>query len=203
MRTMEIEVRSIESALIAAEEQLRVNRKYLKTEIIKEKRTFLGKKKLIVKVIVETDFKNLIYNYLVSILDSMEIKYSVDIKELDNSTGFYIETENNPLLIGKEGRTLKALQSLCKKIANIYFEEKINFTVDVGGYKEMRMLHLEMLATKTAKEVMRSKIPTKLDPMNSYERRVIHAKLSEWRDVLTESIGIDPNRCLIIKPKAK
>jgi spoIIIJ-associated protein len=60
-----------------------------------------------------------------------------------------------------------------------------------------------MLATKTAKEVARTKIEAVLDPMNSYERRIVHSKLADWRDVVTESLGEEPNRCLVIKPRVK
>ena len=68
-------------------------------------------------------------------------------------------------------------------------------------YKSNRVHQLEILATKTAKEVAKSKISVKLKPMNSYERRIIHEKLSEWRDVFTESEGQGENRAIVIKPK--
>ena len=64
-------------------------------------------------------------------------------------------------------------------------------------------MQLEILATKVAKEVAKTKTEVKLDPMNSYERRIIHTKLSDWRDVYTESVGEEPNRYLVIKPRKK
>src|SRR5690606_3882923 len=109
----------------------------------------------------------------------------------------------NPLLIGNRGRTIEALQTLVRQVISKYSDEHLICTVDVGGYKEKRKLQLEILATKTAKEVARTKIEAKLDPMNSYERRIIHAKLADWRDVYTESVGEEPNRSVVIKPRKK
>ncbi len=73
--------------------------------------------------------------------------------------------------------------------------------VDIGGYKANRKKQLEILATKTAKEVARTKVAVKLDPMNAYERRIIHTKLAEWRDVITKSEGEKNKRYLVIRPK--
>ena len=104
------------------------------------------------------------------------------------------------MLIGRDGKTLAALQSMAKQISYVFSDEPQNITIDVGGYKEKRILQLEILATKTAKEVAKTKVEARLKPMNSYERRIVHAKLSEWRDVETESVGEEPNRYLVIKP---
>ena len=75
--------------------------------------------------------------------------------------------------------------------------------VDIGGYKANRKKQLEILATKTAKSVARTRIEVKLDPMNAYERRIIHTKLSDWRDVSTISEGEGHDRHLVIKPKRR
>jgi spoIIIJ-associated protein len=75
--------------------------------------------------------------------------------------------------------------------------------LDVGGYKENRKRQLEILATKTAKDVARSRVEAKLRPMNAYERRIIHTKLAEWRDVSTISEGEGQDRHLVIKPKRR
>jgi spoIIIJ-associated protein len=74
-------------------------------------------------------------------------------------------------------------------------------TLDIANYFENHKRQLEILATKTAKDVARSKIEVKLDPMNAYDRRIIHTKLSEWRDVETESQGEGEERALVIRPK--
>ena len=82
-----------------------------------------------------------------------------------------------------------------------FVDEPLLITLDIGNYHENRKRQLEILATKTAKDVARSRIAVKLDPMNAFDRRIIHAKLSEWRDVETESEGEGEERAIIIRPK--
>lgn len=203
MKTLNLEVRSIEEAYEAAIKEFRVSRENIKVEILKEKKSLLKGKSYTVEASIDVDIIDTVYKYLTTMFEDMGVEYSIDIKTEDSATIFKIQTDSNPLLIGKEGKTLNAIQFLCKQLMYIYTEEKINFNIDIGGYKDNRILQLEMLATKTAKEVARTKIDAVLDPMNSYERRIIHSKLAEWRDVVTESIGEEPNRCLVIKPRVK
>jgi spoIIIJ-associated protein len=143
--------------------------------------------------------------YIESILQAMGITYQLEVRSLNNETEIYynIHTDENPLLIGVKGKTLDALQVLVRNLLQTYSKELVVVNVDVGSYRENRKHQLEVLATKIAKEVAKTKVPVKLKPMSSYERRIIHNKLSEWRDVFTESEGEGTDRCLVIKPKRK
>ena len=143
--------------------------------------------------------------YIESILQAMELTYQLEVRSLNNESEIYynIHTDENPLLIGAHGKTLDALQVLVRNLLQTYTKELLVVNVDVGGYRENRKHQLEVLATKIAKEVAKTKVPVKLKPMSSYERRIIHNKLSEWRDVFTESEGEGSKRCLVIKPKKK
>ena len=143
--------------------------------------------------------------YLESILQGMNIEYQLEVRSLNNEHEIYynIHTNENPLLIGVKGKTLEALQVLVRNLLQTYTKELLVVNVDVGSYRENRKHQLEVLATKTAKEVAKTKVPVKLKPMSSYERRVIHNKLTEWRDVYTESEGEGTNRAIVIKPKQK
>ena len=143
--------------------------------------------------------------YLESILQAMNLTYQLEVRSLNNESEIYynIHTDENPLLIGAHGKTLDALQVLVRNLLQTYTKELLVVNVDVGGYRENRKHQLEVLATKIAKEVAKTKVPVKLKPMSSYERRIIHNKLSEWRDVFTESEGEGSDRCLVIKPKRK
>ena len=80
---------------------------------------------------------------------------------------------------------------------NTYYK----FIIDVSDYKRKRVIRLEKLAKYTAKDVAKSKMPVNLEPMNSYERRIIHNALNNSKDVITESEGEEPNRYVVIKPK--
>ena len=140
--------------------------------------------------------------YLENILKSFNIGYQIEARSVgDSQIYFNIDSNEIPLLIGVKGKTLDALQTLVRALISSYTKDKIIATLDIGAYTSNRVHQLEILATKTAKEVAKSKISVKLKPMNSYERRIIHEKLSEWRDVFTESEGQGENRAIVIKPK--
>jgi spoIIIJ-associated protein len=143
--------------------------------------------------------------YLESILKTMNIEYQLEVRCLNNEHEIYynIHTNENPLLIGVKGKTLDALQSLVRNLLQTYTKELLVVNVDVGSYRENRKHQLEVLATKIAKEVAKSKVSVKLKPMSSYERRIIHNKLTEWRDVYTESEGEGSERAIVIKAKKK
>jgi spoIIIJ-associated protein len=134
----------------------------------------------------------------------MEIEAIVEAKPgEEKQITFLIDANENPILIGKNGKTLDAVQVLIKNYINLFTDEYYMVLVDVGGYKAQRKKQLEILATKTAKDVARTRISVRLGKMNAYERRVIHTKLADWRDVQTESEGEEPNRFVVIKPTHK
>lgn len=141
--------------------------------------------------------------YLESILNALEIEYQLEVRSLNNETELYynIHSSSNPLLIGSRGKTLEAIQTLIRNLLQSYTKEDLIVNVDCGDYKAHLKYQLEVLATKTAKEVAKTKVPVKLKPMTSYERRIIHNKLSEWRDVYTESEGEGQDRAIVIKPR--
>ena len=143
--------------------------------------------------------------YLENILKALNIGYQIEARSIGNEQQIHymIDSYENSLLIGVKGKTLDALQVLIRNLISVYSKENIVTTVDIGGYRNNRTHQLEILATKSAKEVVKTKAPLKLKPMNSYERRIIHEKLSEWRDVYTESEGEGENRAIVIKPKKK
>ena len=143
--------------------------------------------------------------YLENILKALNIGYQIEARSIGNEQQIHyiIDSYENSLLIGVKGKTLEALQVLIRNLISVYSKENIVTTVDIGGYRSNRTHQLEILATKSAKEVVKTKAPLKLKPMNSYERRIIHEKLSEWRDVYTESEGEGENRAIVIKPKKK
>ena len=142
--------------------------------------------------------------YLESILNSMGIEqFNIEVRTIgqESEIHYVIDSSENPLLIGTKGHTLEALQTLIKNLIGSYTKDYIVVTLDIGSYRANRIHQLEILATKTAKSVAKTKIAVKLDPMNSFERRVNHEKLSDWRDVYTESEGEGEERAIVIKPK--
>ena len=143
--------------------------------------------------------------YLEGILKALGIGYQIEARSINGEEQIYymVDSYENSLLIGVKGKTLEALQILLRNLISSYTKDHVITSLDIGGYKNNRNRQLEILATKTAKEVAKTKVAVKLQPMNSYERRVIHEKLSEWRDVYTESEGQGEERAIVIKPKTK
>ena len=143
--------------------------------------------------------------YLENILKALNIGYQIEARSVngEEQIHYIIDSYENSLLIGVKGKTLEALQILLRNLISSYTRDHVVTTLDIGGYKSNRARQLEILATKTAKEVASTKKPVKLQPMNSFERRIIHEKLSDWRDVYTESEGEGEDRAIVIKLKEK
>lgn len=154
-----------------------------------------------VTVYKKETINNEIKNYLKEIIENMGLEVSFEMNTKDERTTIKMYSNNNPILIGKNGQTLKALETLAKqKIQN---ETGIHYkiTLDVSNYKDKIKRNLERLAINTAKEVVKTKIPVALDNMSSYERMIIHNKLTDFKGVKTESEGEEPERHIVIKPE--
>ena len=126
-------------------------------------------------------------------------KYEVDKDE----TGLKVSIKNENLgyLIGYRGETLYALQNIMATIAGKGIEQRVRVILDIEGYKAKREKTLEELAEKVAKTVIRTKKPVKLEPMQAYERKIIHSKLQKNDRVETTSVGEEPNRRIIVSIK--
>ena len=126
---------------------------------------------------------------------------SVNFETSINKDQFHInmDSDNNNILIGKNGGTLKSLETLSRAKIKKEWNAAPKIILDVENYREKRIENLERIAIKTAKEVRETKIDAVLENMNSYERRIIHNKLSNFKGVSTASIGEEPNRHIVIK----
>ena len=204
LKRVEFEAKTDIEALKTAAEMLKIQPEKIKLEIVKEKRGLLGIGSSITyeatpNVVLVTEGKS----YLENILQTLEVECRMEARTLNNGNEIHylVESDENALLIGRDGRTLRSLQFLLRNYLNTFVDGHLVVSLDIGNYYENHKRQLEILATKTAKEVARTKISVKLDPMNAYDRRIIHTKLSEWRDVITESQGEGEDRRLVIKPK--
>lgn len=199
-RKIEIIASSVEEAMELAVEKLHLPSDKIFINVLGELPTGLNCEAMIdINLTLEGK------RYLEGILRALNIGYQLEARSINDETEIHymINSTENPLLIGARGKTLEAIQTLVRNVISMYSKERIVTTLDIGSYKINRNQQLEIIATKTAKEVVRSGIEVKLKPMNAYERRIIHEKLSEWRDVYTESEGEGTERALIIKPKKK
>ena len=117
-----------------------------------------------------------------------------------DKTGLNVEISNENLgfLIGYRGETLYAFQTILSAIAGKEIDKKVRIILDIEGYKAKREKTLEELAEKVAKTVIKTGKSVKLEPMQAYERKIIHSTLQQNDKVQTESIGEEPNRRIII-----
>ena len=153
------------------------------------------------KVEIEVIRKDDVIEYIKELIHNMGLSCNLEVKKRENGINITVISDNNSILIGKNGKTLEAITLVVKQMIHNEIGEYFPFVLDIGEYKLAREQKLESLAKKTAREVAYTKIPAKLDPMNSYERRIIHTILAENKKVTTESEGEEPNRCVVIKPK--
>ncbi len=106
--------------------------------------------------------------------------------------------EKTNSLIGYRGETLNAMQTLLTSVANKEIQERIRLILDISGYREKRKKVLEELAEKVSKTVIKTRKKVVLEPMTAYERKIIHSKLQTNTKVITESIGEEPNRKVVV-----
>lgn len=111
-----------------------------------------------------------------------------------------IESEDANLLIGQNGSHLQSLQHLLRMSLKDTVPQDFHLVLDVNYYKRARERHLQRMAWESADKVRRLGTKVTLKPMSAYERRVIHLALSQEPGVITESIGEDPERCVVVKP---
>ncbi len=161
----------------------------------------LFSKKVEIEVIEKREVKDYIKSLLKQLLYDMGFQAEIEVQMTHDIPTYRIYSNHDALLIGKNGKNLNALTFLIKQILQKEIHYNYRFFLDVSDYKEKNDKHLEMLARKIAKEVKETKIEVKLDSMNSYERRIVHNALSNNKYVYTESVGEEPNRAVVIKPK--
>ena len=158
-------------------------------------------KKVEIEVVERREVVKYIKEYLNKLLKNLGFTANIEIKNKEEVPVYTIYSDNDALLIGKNGKNLKALSIIVAQHIMRETGDSFKFNIDINSYKEKREKSLENLAKRVAREVATTKIPVKLDSMNSYERRIIHNILTNNKKVYTESEGEEPNRCVVIKPK--
>lgn len=157
--------------------------------------------KVEIEVIEKREVVKYIKDYIVKLLKDLGFQANVEIKNKDTVPTYTVYSDNDALLIGKNGKNLKALSVVVNQHINKEIGKNYKFIIDINSYKEKREKQLEQLARRVAREVASSKIEVKMDSMNSYERRIIHNALTNNKRVYTESEGEEPNRYVVVKPK--
>ncbi len=146
----------------------------------------------------------IIKSLIEGVLEKMNVEGEVLVKESAECSQFIIKTGEAGLLIGENGQHLAALNHILKKIIENEFRkndlERIYFIVDINDYQAKKNEDLKNLAQMGAQRARYFKKDVTLKPMNSYDRRIVHATLTAYPDIETGSIGQEPERRVVIKP---
>ena len=203
MKSIEISAKSVEEAIKSALDELNVTKDKVQIEVLDEgSKGFLnliGSKPAKVKVTVKRDYALEVKDFLNSVLEKMGIKANIDAKEENKVINVNLTGPKMGVVIGYRGETLDALQYLASLVVNKGHEEEYRrVVIDTENYRSKREETLKRLAHKTAIKVAKSKKAFKLEPMNPYERRIIHSALQDDRYVTTYSEGEEPHRRIVI-----
>lgn len=189
---------AIETAKITLQE---VEENLIITEKETTKTGLFKSKKIEIEVIERREVVKEIKEYLSKLLKNLGFTANIELTIRDNIPTYTIYSDNDSLLIGKNGKNLHALSIIVSQYIKKEIGESYKFIIDINSYKEKHEKSLESLAKRVAREVAETKIEAKLDSMNSYERRIIHNTLTNNKKVYTSSEGEEPNRYVVIKPK--
>ena len=174
--------------------------------LLEEKKHLLGIGNTVtIEAFGPNDVKEFIFDYLGAYFTELNQGVAIEIiieKNADNKGNLYrviLNAENNAIIIGKNGQTLRSISNVLRAAVNSTFKKRVNVIVDVNHYKEDRYKKVKALALKVAREVSKTHIDAELDPMPNDERKVIHQYLQDFKGVTTVSVDEGPKRHLVIK----
>ena len=203
MEFIEISAKTVDDAITEACQKFSVTSDKLEYEIIEEGSSgFLGigSKPAVIKAKVKSSVQDKAKDFLKSVFEAMNLVVVVDIQydELNNTMNIDLSGDEMGVLIGKRGQTLDSLQYLVSLVVNKDMEDYIHVKVDTENYRQRRKETLENLAKNISYKVKRTKRPVSLEPMNPYERRIIHSALQNDKYVTTHSEGDEPFRHVVV-----
>ena len=159
-------------------------------EVIEEKAGFLGiGASTTIKAYCFKDVVDFVKNYLNQYFNGINMKVDVDVKIEDGRIKVMLNAENNAILIGKGGETLKSINTVVRNVTSSYFKHRYEILIDINGYKEDRYEKVVAMAKRIAKTVIKTKTNATLDPLPNDERKMIHQALSNMKYIRTESVG--------------
>jgi len=202
MEELEITAKTIEEAILEAEEKLGLNREQLVIETVKKGRKGIFKEQAIIRVkpleIPEKDVAGICLNIVEELLNLLGVSAVVNVSLDSESITVDIGGEDLGILIGRGGRTLASLKYIIRAMVTKQLDTWMPLNVDVCGYQKKRQEHLHDLALRMAEQVKLRRSTMTLEPMAADERRLIHIALVNYPDITTYSIGEGKNRKVAI-----
>lgn len=201
--------KTVQEAIAAALSELNLSEEDVDIEVIEEgtKGIFglIGSKVARIRVTVREQETNnrcdIASDFLYTILNNMEVEADISISEDEENIIIDINGEDIGIIIGRRGETMDALQYLTSLVVNKGFEDYKRVILNVENYRQKREETLIKLANRLADKVIKYKKPVTLEPMNPYERRIIHSSLQGHKYVETYSTGEEPKRKVVIALK--
>ena len=206
MEFINVSAKTVDDAITEACQKFSVTSDKLEYEVVEEGSSgFLGigSKDAVIKARVKSSVQDKAKDFLRDVFEAMNLTVVVDVKydELEKTMDIDLSGAEMGVLIGKRGQTLDSLQYLVSLVVNKDVEDYIRVKVDTENYRKRRKDTLENLAKNIAFKVKRTKRPVSLEPMNPYERRIIHSALQNDKYVTTHSEGEEPFRRVVVTLK--
>ena len=191
--------KTVEDALQKASEELNSPVENINYEVIEETKSLLGlKRKVQISAYTDAMVIDFVQNYITDIIEGMGLEVSLSTKYEDGFIRIKISTNHNSILIGKNGRTLQALNQVVRCATNFTYKKRVRILLDINDYKEEKYVKLASMAKREAIKVSKTKITAVLDPMTADERRIIHNAIANFKNIRTVSEGEGKNRHITI-----
>lgn len=199
----EFTAKTVDEALTEALIKLETTSDQVEYEVIeKESNGFLGmfSKPAKIRVCKKESVQEIVTNFLNKLFSCMgiEVELVIEYKEEEGEMDIELKGEDMGLLIGKRGQTLDSIQYLTSLVANKDLEDYVKIKIDTENYRQRRKETIENLAKNIAGKVKKTRKPMHLEPMNPYERRIIHAVLQNDKYIETYSEGEEPFRKVVV-----
>lgn len=206
MDYIEVTAKTVDDAITEALVKLGATSDQIEYEVIeKGSAGFLGiaRKDAVIKARKKYSIEGSIREFLEKVFAAMELQVEIFIEKSEDGSTYNVELKGSDMgiLIGKRGQTLDSLQYLTSLAVNKQAEEYVRIKIDTEDYRKRRRETLENLAKNIAYKVKRTKRPVSLEPMNPFERRVIHSTLQNDKFVTTHSEGDEPYRHVVVTLK--
>lgn len=195
------EGKNYEEILEKALKELEVTENDIYLETQEEEGKLFKSKKYMIDIIKKQDVIDYIKSYIKEFAKNINMEINCEVREKDGNISVLLVSSNNSLLIGRDGKNLNALQLLLRNSLSTITNRKIMLILDASGYKNKKIKNLEFEIKKICKDVLRTKMEVKLDPMNSFERRIVHNVVGGYDNLKSNSVGEEPNRYTIISYK--
>jgi len=207
MDYIEISAKTVDDAITKALIKLETTSDKIEYEVIEKGSSglfgIIGSRQAVIKVRKKFNIIDHTYEFLDKLFKAMnlDVKVKIEYDEDNRNMNINFDGEEMGILIGKRGQTLDSLQYIISLVVNKDSESYIRVKTDTENYRERRKETLETLAKNMAYKVKRNRRPVSLEPMNPYERRIIHSALQGDRFIETHSEGDEPNRNIVITLK--